>query len=930
MEINSSSLIMIYKGELSDNFNILNEYNIVIVTEILNIEAVESLNEYCRNKKIGFVYTAEFGLASFLFKDFGDNFIVEDLNGKECEKYFIKSITNSCPGVVEIEPLEIIENNKKVKKYLKLGTGDFVTFKDIKGMIEINDTPPRPIRILSKTKFTIEDTTKFQEFSGSGMVEEVKMSYPEIYRPFSESKQYIYNEDFIEEDFSDDIDLNISDENVFNIGNNGNVINNDKNNNINNEWIKMFYTSFQNEYSKNLNNEKIHLAILSLHEFFEQYQNLPKFNEEKDIDKCIEISLKILEKAKEEKQKWAINLEKIDKIFMKKIFKFSRLHFSPMACFFAGIVSQEILKFTGLYKPSNQWVYFSFLDLINDDIIEMENKNFILDDEFKKNIESYILFGKEKINELKNINILIIGLNDVGYEILRIFIMLGLLASNNNIIILDDNNYEINEKLNDLKNNDKTDNFNIIQEKIDLNCNLSEKEWWKNSTIIIDTLPFNKNQKEKLYIVKNCKKDNKILIDINTNESIGSYELILPEILIKKNKNKEPCFYEEDTPEGEIDNIKEYNNINIEKENELDSFDSLEEEEVNIKYKNIYTLEESINWSIDFLMKNFNIYIKHLNELINRSDSEEEMKKYIDDLILKENDNEKILKLIRIFKKLISLKLGMNFDSIVFHSIETFQELFEFSIDEILQKYPTDLIDQNTGKKFWSGIKIEPIRIKFDINNEEHYRLIYCMTYLFCQILEIGEIEQKMKMIKEIAKKYIPKNFDITILKKAKTIDFFNIEINSLIKFLGDIAKGNNLTFKEIEINYKENNEDFYDLKKVNKHLEIIILVSKIKLNNFGLSVTNRNNVISTILKLNDIHPATSSAISGLVVIQLFNMLNDTNFIHLIKSIQNMNEDKSKDNNIIINKNNDNISFYKNCIFNLSSNVFLLFDTINS
>ena len=329
-------------------------------------------------------------------------------------------------------------------------------------------------------------------------------------------------------------------------------------------------------------------------------------------------------------------------------------------------------------------------------------------------------------------------------------------------------------------------------------------------------------------------------------------------------------------------------------------------------------------------MKNFNNYIKHLNELINRSDSEEEMKKYIDDLILKENDNEKILKLIRIFKKLISLKLGMNFDSIVFHSIETFQELFEFSIDEILQKYPTDLIDQNTGKKFWSGIKIEPIRIKFDINNEEHYRLIYCMTYLFCQILEIGEIEQKMKMIKEIAKKYIPKNFDITILKKAKTIDFFNIEINSLIKFLGDIAKGNNLTFKEIEINYKENNEDFYDLKKVNKHLEIIILVSKIKLNNFGLSVTNRNNVISTILKLNDIHPATSSAISGLVVIQLFNMLNDTKFIHLIKSIQNMNEDKSKDNNIIINKNNDNISFYKNCIFNLSSNVFLLFDTINS
>ena len=175
MEINNSALVMIYKGELSNEFTILKNYQMVILTEIINLEAAEIIDQYCRSKKIAFVYAGQFGLSSFLFTDFGEDFIVEDLDGKKCEKYFIKSITNSCPGIVEIEPLVTTKDNKTVKQFLKLGTGDFVAFKDISGMNELNDTPPRPIRVLSKTKFTIEDTSKFEEFTGSGMVEKIKI-----------------------------------------------------------------------------------------------------------------------------------------------------------------------------------------------------------------------------------------------------------------------------------------------------------------------------------------------------------------------------------------------------------------------------------------------------------------------------------------------------------------------------------------------------------------------------------------------------------------------------------------------------------------------------------------------------------------------------------------------------------------------------------
>ena len=257
----------------------------------------------------------------------------------------------------------------------------------------------------------------------------------------------------------------------------------------------------------------------------------------------------------------------------------------------------------------------------------------------------------------------------------------------------------------------------------------------------------------------------------------------------------------------------------------------------------------------------------------------------MNDLIEKENNNENILKLIRTFKKLISLKLSMSFDLIVSRSIEMFQELFEFSIDEIYQKYPIDLIESETGKKFWSGSRIGPKRIKFDINNEEHYQLIYCMTYFLCQILEIENIDEKMKDIKKIGEKFELKKYDLTIIKKANNTEFFNIEKISLIKFLGDILKVNKFNFKEIKINYFENIQTIDDIQKINNQLKVIILASNIKLNNYEISINNNNNeAISLMLKINNFLPSVSSAISGLVITQLFNMFNDVYFIDFIKS----------------------------------------------
>ena len=94
----------------------------------------------------------------------------------------------------------------------------------------------------------------------------------------------------------------------------------------------------------------------------------------------------------------------------------------------------------------------------------------------------------------------------------------------------------------------------------------------------------------------------------------------------RKDKNKE-----------DNDKDKDSNSINENCINEI----NINEES---KHKIVYTLEESIVWSKDFLYNHFNIDIKHLNELINRFNSEKEMERYIDDLIENQKDNVKIFK----------------------------------------------------------------------------------------------------------------------------------------------------------------------------------------------------------------------------------------------------------------------------------------------
>lgn len=52
--------------------------------------------------------------------------------------------------------------------------GDYVTFIEVKGMTQLNNSPPRKIKLLSPYTFSIEDTTGYSPYTGGGYVQQVK------------------------------------------------------------------------------------------------------------------------------------------------------------------------------------------------------------------------------------------------------------------------------------------------------------------------------------------------------------------------------------------------------------------------------------------------------------------------------------------------------------------------------------------------------------------------------------------------------------------------------------------------------------------------------------------------------------------------------------------------------------------------------------
>ena len=384
----------IKKNNIKEIYNdIPNNFNVVVVTEILPLNESIEINEICRKNNIKFIYSAICGLCSFIFDDFGDEHTIFDEFCEKANKFKIKNIEKCQDGH---GLLEIYSEKEGIKPLI----GDSVIFKEVEGMTELNFEKCNKIWEIKKkpdsdTSFIIDDISKFSDYKSGGYIEEKPIPKKMKYHSLSKKLEIPFNQD--EDEF-----LN---------------------------W-----------------KQKLIFIIFKSLMIFKQEKNiLPKKGNIDYINNMIKLVNKEIQYYKSNENKKIFNNIKLDEKIIKNICETSSAEICCMTSLIGGVVCQEIIKSTGKYAPINQWEIFNFLEY--SDIIPDEEK--YLSNNENRYSEYEIVFGKKIIEKIQSLNIFLAGAGALGCELLKNLSLLGIGANNNSensdgsVLIIDDDMVEL-------------------------------------------------------------------------------------------------------------------------------------------------------------------------------------------------------------------------------------------------------------------------------------------------------------------------------------------------------------------------------------------------------------------------------------------------------------------------------------------------------
>jgi ubiquitin-activating enzyme E1 len=114
------------------------------------------LNKLCRENNVGYLGSQTFGPWGFAFVDYGDKHIVTDHNGEQTKNFVVSMIVKGESTIVTVH-----EDKRHIYE-----EGDSVSFKEVEGMTEINDSGPYKITKTTPFTFTLElNSTGFGDYT---------------------------------------------------------------------------------------------------------------------------------------------------------------------------------------------------------------------------------------------------------------------------------------------------------------------------------------------------------------------------------------------------------------------------------------------------------------------------------------------------------------------------------------------------------------------------------------------------------------------------------------------------------------------------------------------------------------------------------------------------------------------------------------------
>ena len=769
-KLNSSVKVVILKDNL---INSISNFDVIIISEIMKEDELFKINKICREKNIGFIYGVVFGLLGFIFVDFGKKFFIYDKYGNESKSFYINNITNGKNCIISIDPLSIEDSF--------LSDDDYVKFKDIEGMNELNDKI-RKIKVISNYQISIEDdTTNFGKYIKGGNIKEVKIPIEKNYKSLEDN----FNNPICEEDFQDDQKSSLR-----------------------------------------------HSLVIGLHKYFSKNLNLPELNNNKQALEVLQYSKNYFEKKIKEKNELFLDSE-FDENFIKDLAQWSRAEIPFICSFIGGIISQEIVKFTGKYIPLEQNAWFDFYDSVKS--IGKVNRN-LMNSRYDEQIAIY---GQELQNKLFETNIFMIGAGALGCEYLKLFSLMGIATKEDKKIIVTDND---NIELSNLNRQFLFQKDSIGKNKAEIACKEIKKfnnnincesqqnlvhsdtediyteDFWKSQNIIINAVD---NMKARKYIDYQCTLFNKILIDSGTEGTKANSQLIIPNI--------SKCYNETHIADEKNKNIPMCT---------LRQFPS--------------SIEHCIEWGKDKFIEYFNINIENLKNVLTNP---EEFYKKIED-----NEDKNII--LNTIKILLQIKQKNDIIKCREYAIKIFINIFNDEIKKIINIFPHDYKNKD-GTLFWNGAKKFPQILNYNKNDE----LSNEFTESFIKIM-INALELKInQQTKNIINENIIDIASVSFLEDNETIK----------KDIIELTKNIDINSIKPEIFEKDN--------ELNNHVNFIHACSNLRARNYHIEECDKIKVKLIAGKIIPAISSTTSAITGFVASQIYTLLY-SNKIELFKEIR--------------------------------------------
>ncbi|KAH9488201.1 E1 ubiquitin-activating protein [Bulinus truncatus] len=173
-ELNSYVRVSSYTEPLTEDF--LKQFQVVVLTNSSQEDQLR-FGEFCHSNNIKFISTSTYGLFGHVFCDFGENFVVTDIDGEQPLSCMIADIEKSEEGIVAC--LDETRHG--------FNDDDYVTFSEVQGMTELNGCKPIKIKVLGPYTFSIGDTRKFSDYERGGIATTVKMPKTFNFKSISKS-----------------------------------------------------------------------------------------------------------------------------------------------------------------------------------------------------------------------------------------------------------------------------------------------------------------------------------------------------------------------------------------------------------------------------------------------------------------------------------------------------------------------------------------------------------------------------------------------------------------------------------------------------------------------------------------------------------------------------------------------------------------------